>query len=115
MFAEAIADLGGMNPSKNSSMYWPPVGEKMPNKGKNYLSYSGRFGGTSAACPLVAGVAALILSQNSQLTQEEVFNVLTTQVDKIGGYSYLNGLSNETVSGRLNAGKCLRSVAKNNS
>ncbi|HNF87315.1 MAG TPA: S8 family serine peptidase, partial [bacterium] len=32
-------------------------------------NYMRRFGGTSAACPQVSGVAALILSLNSNFTQ----------------------------------------------
>jgi subtilisin family serine protease len=43
-------------------------------KGDNYPpgSYTARFGGTSAAAPQVSGVAALVLSQNPNLTQSEV-------------------------------------------
>jgi subtilisin family serine protease len=45
--------------------------------------YTGRFGGTSSATPLVAGVAALILSANQNLTAAEVKNILQTTADKI--------------------------------
>jgi subtilisin family serine protease len=45
--------------------------------------YTGRFGGTSSATPLVAGVAALVLSANSDLTAAEVKDVLQTTADKI--------------------------------
>jgi len=33
----------------------PVIGTTLPNTGVNYLSYTGRFGGTSYACPQVAG------------------------------------------------------------
>ncbi|MGQ4649307.1 S8 family serine peptidase [Lyngbya aestuarii] len=41
------------------------------------------FGGTSSACPVVAGVAALILSANSELTAQEVRQILEQTADKI--------------------------------
>ncbi|MBI4851283.1 MAG: S8 family serine peptidase [Acidobacteria bacterium] len=42
------------------------------------------FNGTSAATPLVAGVAALILGVNPKLTREEVQDILFETADKIG-------------------------------
>jgi len=41
------------------------------------------FGGTSSACPLVAGVAALVLSANPDLTASEVKQLLQQTADKI--------------------------------
>lgn len=41
------------------------------------------FGGTSSACPIVAGVAALILSVNPDLTAAEVRQILQDTADKI--------------------------------
>ncbi|MDX2229208.1 MAG: S8 family serine peptidase [Leptolyngbyaceae cyanobacterium bins.349] len=41
------------------------------------------FGGTSSACPLVAGVAALVLSANPELTAAEVRQILQQTTDKI--------------------------------
>ncbi len=41
------------------------------------------FGGTSSACPLVAGVAALVLSANPGLTAAEVRQILQQTADKI--------------------------------
>lgn len=45
--------------------------------------YTGRFGGTSSATPLVAGVAALVISMNPELTAKEVRNILEETADKI--------------------------------
>lgn len=41
------------------------------------------FGGTSSACPVVAGVAALILSANPDLSAAEVKQILQQSADKI--------------------------------
>ena len=61
----------------------------------NYIS---AFGGTSAACPHVAGLAALILSVNPELTHSQVKEIIEKTAQKIGGYNYsnTNGHSNGT-------------------
>ena len=45
--------------------------------------YTGGFGGTSSATPLVAGVAALILSTDPDLSAKEVRSILESTADKI--------------------------------
>lgn len=60
--------------------------------GDYYLS----FNGTSASTPHVAGIAALILSVNRGLTQDEVRDAIESTCSKVGNYSY------STVSGRNN-------------
>jgi N-acetyl-anhydromuramyl-L-alanine amidase AmpD len=44
--------------------------------------YTGRFGGTSGAAPVVAGVAALMLSVNPELTAQEVQQILMATADQ---------------------------------
>lgn len=51
-------------------------------------NYYLNFGGTSAACPHVAAVAALMLSANSNLTSSEVEEIIGQTARKIGGYTY---------------------------
>ena len=46
-------------------------------------AYTDTFGGTSSACPEVAGVAALVLSVNPTLTAREVKQILQQTADKI--------------------------------
>lgn len=45
--------------------------------------YTGYFGGTSSACPLAAGAAALVKSANPDLTALAVRSILTATADKI--------------------------------
>ncbi|WP_426332937.1 S8 family serine peptidase [Paenibacillus silvae] len=47
-------------------------------------NYTGRFGGTSSASPLVAGIVGLMLSANSALTLQDVKGILARTADKIG-------------------------------
>jgi subtilisin family serine protease len=61
--------------------------------GYNYIS---SFSGTSAACPHVAAIAALILSVNPSLTQKQVADIIEQTARKVGSYSYA------TTSGRPN-------------
>lgn len=118
-------NTNGANPyPADSRFYHPPVaGEQLPPAGSNFQAYTGRFGGTSAAGPQVAGAAALLLSLNPNLTQQQVFNLLTTNADKVGGYDYNYyitnpnsqhyadyGRSREMGYGRLNIFKALCSI-----
>jgi subtilisin family serine protease len=102
----------GYNNVKPLHFYTGVPPEENPSEGTNYLSYTGRFGGTSAAAPQVAGVLALILDANPELTMTEVLDILYQTADKIGGYDYdydvVNpGRSFETGYGRVNAGQAV--------
>ncbi|MEJ1929398.1 S8 family serine peptidase [Nostoc sp. NIES-2111] len=46
-------------------------------------NFTNNFGGTSSATPVVAGVAALVLSVNPDLTAQQVKKILETTADKI--------------------------------
>lgn len=99
-------------PLPNSFRTVPPqIGEVLPNAGTNFRSYTARFGGTSAACPQVAGAAALLLSYYPALTQDQVYRLLGQTADKVGGYSYAyGGRSNELGYGRINIGAALSAL-----
>lgn len=83
-------------------------GLELPRSGLNYRAYTGCFGGTSHACPVVAGVAALMLSINPNLTPGEVFHILKETSAKVGGYTYTNGKSEEMGYGRVDAYAAVR-------
>ena len=52
------------------------------------LDYLKWFRGTSAACPHVAGVAALVLSVKPELSGQQVRDIIESTAQKVGGYSY---------------------------
>jgi len=56
----------------------------MGSKGENSGNYMYDFGGTSAACPQVAGVVALMLSVDSSLTENQVNIILQETAGDMG-------------------------------
>jgi hypothetical protein len=77
------------------------TGNLQPDAEGNYTAY---FGGTSAATPNAAGVAALVLSVNPDLTGQEVRDILQSTADKIGEVEYdQDGHHDQYGYGRVNA------------
>lgn len=94
------ADVGGTLTFPDGSLGY---------KGYDATDYTTGFGGTSSACPLVAGICALILSANPDLTAKEVKEILKTTSDKIGkSTDYINGHSIYFGYGRINAYKAVQ-------
>mgnify|MGYP000845097808 FL=1 len=93
----------GYNNWRDDADGLPEVGEILPNYGGNNTAYTGRMGGTSAACPQVAAVLALIKSIDPNLTSKQVLRILFTSADKVGEYNYYKGHSSELGYGKLNA------------
>ena len=76
---------------------------------------SSGFGGTSSATPLAAGVAALVLSVDPELTAEDVRRVLRTTARKIDAQAAAydaNGYSRTHGFGCVNAAEAVRSVQR---
>jgi subtilisin family serine protease len=77
----------------------------------DYISFSR----TSAAAPIVSGVAALLLSKNSNMTYEEVIRAIADGAEKVGGYNYhydpdRPGHSKEIGYGRINAYNTIQGI-----
>ncbi len=76
-------------------------------------NYTATFGGTSSSCPGVAGVAALVLSVNPNLTWAQVKELIKGSCDRIdeinGNYDAL-GHSPLYGYGRLNAAKAVQNA-----
>lgn len=73
-------------------------------------NYTNSFGGTSSACPGVAGVAALIIARNPDLRWDEVRDIIKRSCDRIdvaGGNYNADGHSPFYGYGRVNALKAV--------
>jgi subtilisin family serine protease len=70
--------------------------DRTGTNGYSSTDYTSTFSGTSAATPLAAGIGALVLSRNTDLTTADIRAILQNTADKIGGN---NGLAAYNVSG----------------
>lgn len=75
-----------------------PTTDRQGSAGYDVSNYMQAFNGTSSACPVVAGVAALILSKNPNLTAVQVNTIIEQSAQKVRPdlYSY------STIGGRPN-------------
>jgi len=88
-----------------------PTTDLVGSRGWSNGDYNSSFGGTSAATPVAAGVAALILSTNPDLTRDQVLDVMRSTCDKIGGVDYgSDGIHPMYGYGRLNAFRALQKL-----
>jgi len=72
--------------------------------------YTNDFGGTSSSAPLAAGIAALVLSANGDLTAAQVRSILAETADKIGDGYDATGHSDKFGFGRVNALKAVQAA-----
>ncbi|MEM7574634.1 MAG: S8 family serine peptidase [Bacteroidota bacterium] len=80
--------------------------DRMGGPGYNSTNYTSNFGGTSSACPVVAGVATLVLGYNASLSSAEVKNILYSTAIDMGPA----GDDNEYANGRVNAFAALQAA-----
>lgn len=98
--------------------------DRVGPSGYSTTDYTRDFGGTSSACPTVAGAAALVISANPQLTAKEVREILQSTADKIVdpstdpqlgnqfGHYDANGHSPWFGHGRINAFKAVTKAVR---
>lgn len=80
------------------------VADRIGEKGYDPTDYYALFTGTSASCPGVAGIAALMYSINPNLTRDDIEKIITQSCEKLGGIeSYTNNYNQYYGNGMLNA------------
>ena len=87
--------------------------DRTGSAGYSPTNYTDSFGGTSAAAPLAAGIAALLLSKNPELTASEVRTIMSGTCDKIGNEEYDgsgSGWNRFYGYGKLNAYKAIMAL-----
>jgi subtilisin family serine protease len=95
----------------DGSAYGPKLEFLAPGAEVFSTKQGNRYGvdtGTSFACPLAAGVAALVLARHPTWTRDELLQRLRETCDKIGGVPYAAGRHDEYGFGRLNADAATR-------
>lgn len=99
----------GYNPTQ--PLHTTAGGNKITSDYSNQ-DYTVWFNGTSSATPHVAGLAALILSVNPSLTQDQVRDVIESTCTKVGNYNYANvqGRNNGTWDDEVGYG-CINAFA----
>ena len=80
--------------------------DRMGSVGYDSGNYTPFFGGTSAACPLVAGSAALVLGYSPELTENQVRSLLENTASDMGSQGFDNTFGN----GRINVGAAIASL-----
>lgn len=82
-----LQETGPVNTPPEIQEYLSGLGvfttDRVGSSGYDAGDYTPYFGGTSSACPVVAGVAALVLSVNPDLTAAQVKQILQQSADKI--------------------------------
>jgi subtilisin family serine protease len=101
-------DIQGTNGYNPNVPIHPWSGGTILTTDYSNLDYTVWFNGTSAACPHVAGVAALVLSVNSSLTQLQVQQIIESTAQKVRPdlytYSTTSGHPNGTWNEQMGYG-----------
>ena len=97
----------------DNGLSWETGNYKYWRDGKSRGNGYKHFGGTSSSTPLVAGICALMLSANPNLTAKQVKEILIKTADKIGSPSeYVNGHSAKYGYGRVNADRAVQEALR---
>ncbi len=89
--------------------------DRLGKPGYNEGDYTNSFGGTSGACPGMAGVVALILAANPMLSYKRVKQLVRRsclRIDEIGGMYDAKKHSKFYGYGRIDAGKAVANALK---
>lgn len=92
----------------------PEAGKEFYKDGINRSDQHKHFDGTSASTPIVAGICALILSANPNLSAAQVKKIIMDTADRIGAPNDYNtkGYSKRFGYGRINALKAVKEAKR---
>lgn len=78
-------------------------------------NYESEFGGTSSATPLAAGIIALMIGVNPDLTREQIYDIITKTADKVSPDDAKydkTGFSKYYAYGRINALEAVKEACR---
>ena len=105
---------GGTRAITTTDVSYPKRGFNLGSAGAGGVNglHTNSFGGTSSATPLAAGIAALMLSIDPDLTRDQIRQLLHESADKIGpaGSYDSTGFSSVYGFGRVNAAEALKAA-----
>lgn len=86
--------------------------DRVGNNGYSNQDYTvgGEFGGTSSATPLAAGIGALILAMQPDMTAVQLRALMRANTELIGPIPYVNGFNTQYGYGRVNAFNSVRYI-----
>jgi len=64
--------------------------------------YTQNFGGTSAAAPVVSGIAAAMIASNGTLSAQDIKNMIQNTAEQIGNEPYVDDRNDQFGHGRVN-------------
>ena len=87
--------------------------DRVGTNGYDDTSYTDYFSGTSASCPIAAGIAGLIWSGNPELTPHELREIIRGSARKIGYVPYVSGFNQRYGYGQIDAAAAMKLMLSN--
>lgn len=100
-----LDQTGNLGYNPNYGISWD-----CPTVGTNDVEYDCRFGGTSAACPVVSGIVSLLLARDSTLSSQAVYYILKNSAETDLDWGSITPPHNQYGYGRVDAFRAMLAI-----